>query len=201
VHEGQPQVTIKRNVPRGCFARFGVRSELVGCGVRLGRLKWLPPRSAVRVQAECQCNQSRGSVFLFRHTRDFWWDHNALTLTISRLVTVPATLGRRSIPPAGSSESPELSGKVNSRDRGVVDSSLSSGRVPSCGHLRSRAHLTCPHTVTVLAQCVSWGTEDLHSGDFHPLRRAQLRHSNCKSEYRPEYARQRTRINMSWKET
>ncbi len=46
-----------------------------------------------------------------------------------------------------------------------------------------RAALICPYTVTVFIECPSWGTDDLHSGDFHALRSDHVRHSNCDSEY------------------
>jgi hypothetical protein len=54
----------------------------------------------------------------------------------------------------------------------------------SRGHICRRTDLICPHTVTVLIECLSRGTEDAHTGDFHPLRSAHVRHSNCDSEYR-----------------
>jgi hypothetical protein len=66
--------------------------------------------------------------------------------------------------------------------------------------MRSPLSQRCPHLPTYglcPIECLSWGTGDLHSGDFQPLRRAHLRHSNCESEYRPEFARQRTCVNMS----
>ncbi len=44
--EGQIQATNNGDVPRGSDA-LG-RSELVGCGVRLGQTNFLPPRSALQ---------------------------------------------------------------------------------------------------------------------------------------------------------
>jgi hypothetical protein len=55
-----------------------------------------------------------------------------------------------------------------------------------------QADLICPHTVTVFIDCPSWGTDDLHTGDFHALRSAHVRPSNCDFEYRPEFVRRRT---------
>jgi len=59
-----------------------------------------------------------------------------------------------------------------------------------------RADLICPHTVTLFIVCPSWGTDDLQSGDFHPLRSAHVRHSNCDSNIDPEFARRHTCMNI-----
>ena len=47
------------------------------------------------------------------------------------------------------------------------------------------ADLICPHTVTVFIGCPSWGTNDLYIVDFHTLRSAHVRHSNCDSGIDP----------------
>jgi anti-sigma B factor antagonist len=47
-----------------------------------------------------------------------------------------------------------------------------------------RANLICPHTVTALIECLSWGIGDLRIADFQHLRSGRVRHSNCDSEYR-----------------
>ena len=59
-----------------------------------------------------------------------------------------------------------------------------------------RADLICPHTVTVLIECLSWGTEDYKLAFFSNLEVVTSGTRIAIPSIDPEFARRRTSINI-----